>query len=724
MAINRYDQPAEAQFINTYVPIPFDDIAKVALLKQARIDEDLEKQQNMLATYSSFKTAPGQDERSRDQMIEEMKKDFASLQDQPGFVGFRQGLNNISNKWGTDTRLQNLKRNQATFDTMLADYNKAKNEGVPIQNLRDMEEAIHNYINYGEEGLRKRTGSGVLTSPGYKGYVNVREGWEKIVNDVKPSSNQMVYDDKTGMYKVTDKNAGVTLNALSAPFGIKWIKESQNGKDVVTIDHEDFSKNGFRRLMETPEGGQVLIDAKEALLNKGEEVTNENLMDEAYSITIQTVNSIMSERVQSDKSISIDADPYKLAAYKKSLEDVEISFTNQILMSVAGNKLKDPGTIDKAKNTLSDNIKKMDEELLKFKEENKLKEVTETYTTPEGKPYTRTFYETPDGIDMTAEYTQMLDMKENYQKELKETQNYESKMKQKAGLNPNYTPSEEVIEKAKTAGMQAVAMLSAGGSSLSPGRTSTAEEKAKAYQEAYDKALMDKDPNWKKYKNVLEENAKTRVEEVGFARFDKKSYNDLAEQIGQYLYTENVQGQLGGGTGKIEWVQDKGKPFNNKDYENIDNSETPYFYGPVLDPENGELKFMYRFKKKGSSKENPEFLDPVKVDAPDGAIELLIKSGKVHPAEVYLNTLLSRDALGVDELNDKINLPGRDSRYNIRVEAVTPAERSITGNNYYATFNVKDSSGKLIKDKRPYVSKQDLISDIIGYYLDNPDVIK
>ncbi|HOW17145.1 MAG TPA: hypothetical protein PK443_05470, partial [bacterium] len=356
MAINRYVQPAEAQFINTYVPIPFDDIAKVALLKQARIDEDLEKQQNMLATYSSFKTAPGQDERSRDQMIEEMKKDFASLQDQPGFVGFRQGLNNISNKWGTDTRLQNLKRNQATFDTMLADYNKAKNEGVPIQNLRDMEEAIHNYINYGEEGLRKRTGSGVLTSPGYKGYVNVREGWEKIVDDVKPSSNQTVYDDDTGMYKVTDKNAGVTLNALSAPFGIKWIKESQNGKDVVTIDHKDFSNNGFRRLIETPEGGQVLIDAKEALLNKGEEITNENLMDEAYSITIQTLNSIMSERVQSDKSISIDADPYKLAAYKKSLEDVEVSFTNQILMSVAGNKLKDPGTIDKAKNTLSDNV--------------------------------------------------------------------------------------------------------------------------------------------------------------------------------------------------------------------------------------------------------------------------------------------------------------------------------------------------------------------------------
>jgi len=432
----------------------------------------------------------------------------------------------------------------------------------------------------------------------------------------------------------------------------------------------------------------------------------------------------MSERVQSDKSISIDADPYKLAAYKKSLDDVEISFTNQILMSVAGNELKDPGTIDKAKNTLNDNVKMMDEELLKFKEEHKLKEVTETYTTPEGKPYTRTFYETPDGQDMTTEYTQMLDMKENYQKQLKETQNYESKMKQKAGLNPNYAPSEEVIEKAKTAGIQAVAMLSVGGSSLSPGRTSTAEEKAEAYQEAYEKALISKDPNWKKYKDVLEKNAESRVEERGFARFDKKSYNDLAEQIGQHLYTENVQGQLGGGIGRMEWVQDKGKPFDNKDYENIDNSEAPYFYGPVLDPNNGELKFMYRYKKKGSSKENPEFLDPVKVDAPEGAIELLIKSGKVHPAEVYLNTLLSREYVGSDEINDKINLPGRDSRYDIKFENVTPAERSITGNNYYATFNVKDASGNLIKEKRPYVSKQKLISDIIGYYLDNPDVIK
>ena len=86
--------------------------------------------------------------------------------------------------------------------------------------------------------------------------------------------------------------------------------------------------------------------------------------------------------------------------------------------------------------------------------------------------------------------------------------------------------------------------------------------------------------------------------------------------------------------------------------------------------------------------------------------------------------MLLREAFGVDELNDKINLPGRDSRYNIRVEAVTPAEKSVTGNKYYATFNVKDASGKIIQDKRPYNTKQDLISDIIGYYLDNPDVLK
>ncbi len=725
MAINRYDQPAEAQFINTYVPIPFDDIAKVALLKQARIDEDLEKQQNMLATYSSFKTAPGQDERSRDKILSEIQQDFATLQEQPGTLGFRQGLANITTKWGTDTRVQNLRRNQETYDKMLAEYNKAKQDKVPVQNLREMEETLNNYYNYGEEGLRSKQGSGVLTSPGYKGYVDVYKGWQERVNDVKPSSAQTVYNDKTGKYMITDKNAGITLDALSAPFGIKWKEEYKDGKKVITVDHEDFSRNGFKRLMETEEGGQVMINAKEELRKRGEDLTQENLMNEAYSQTLQTVQQIMSERVQSDRSIDMDADPYALAAYKKSLDDSEITFTNPVLMSTSGSKLTSPKKIDEAKNVLTTNIKDMDKKLLEFKEQNNIQERTETYTTPEGKTYTRTFYESPERGDMTDEYNEMLEEKGSYQRKLLEIQDVELKAKREAGLSKDYSPSKEVLAEADAAGKRAVIRLQDSGLGIVAGGNETElteEEKREVYHDAYNAYIEKKDPKWKEYRKVLQERAAAKVEERGVTRFSTKSMNEMAETMGLQHFTENKPGQLGGGTGRIQWAQDDGKGFTNKDYENIDNAKAPEFLGWAKDPEDGTFKFIYRFYKKGSTKENPELMDAVKVDAPAGTAEFLIKQGEITPAEVYLSQVLSKEGLGEDEANKQLNMPGFGDQYQVRFETLTPAERSLSssGTRFKLNFPVYDESSKrIIREERTYSNKQEAITDLIGFYMDS-----
>ena len=722
MAINRYDQPAEAQFINTYVPIPFDDIAKVALLKQARIDEDLEKQQNMLATYSSFKTAPGQDERSRDKILNEIQQDFASLQEQPGTLGFRQGLSNITTKWGTDTRVQNLKRNQETYDKMLAEYNKAKQEKVPMQNLREMESALNDYYNYGEEGMRSKQGSGVLTSPGYKGYVDVYKGWQERVNDVKPSSNQTVYNDKTGKYMITEKNAGVTLNALSAPFGIQWKEEYKNGKKVVTVDHEDFSRNGFRRLMETEEGGQVMINAKEELRKRGEDLTQENLMNEAYSQTLQTVQQIMSERVQSDRSIDMDADPYALAAYKKSLDDSEVTFSNPILMTVSGSKLVSPKKIDEAKTTLSANVKEMDDKLLSFKESNNLKERTETYTTPEGKSYTRTFYESPDGTDMTDEYNKMLEEKNSFQRKLIEIQDVENKAKQEAGLSKDYAPSEKAVKEAEKAARNTVARVHAANMLEGSGNEQMdSETESQVYQDAYENELQKQDPNWKRYKNILQERANASVEQRAVTRFNSKPLNEMAETMGLQHFAENKPGELGGGTGRIQWVQDQGKGFTNKDYEDIDNSRAPEYLGWAEDPEDGKLKFVYRFYKRGSTKENPELMNAVKVDAPAGTAEFLVKNGEITPAEIYLNQILSKEGLGEDEANKQLNMPGFENNYRLKFETLTPAERSLssTGSQFKITFPVYDEkSGRVVREERTYYEKQQAVTDLIGYYMD------
>ena len=39
MAVNRYDQPIDSQFINTYVPIPFEQMLQAGAMKQQRYDQ-------------------------------------------------------------------------------------------------------------------------------------------------------------------------------------------------------------------------------------------------------------------------------------------------------------------------------------------------------------------------------------------------------------------------------------------------------------------------------------------------------------------------------------------------------------------------------------------------------------------------------------------------------------------------------------------------------------
>lgn len=65
--INRFDQPAQAQFINTYVPIPFDELAQAAATRQATLDENLARLDAAQAAAANLNYIPN----SRDQLVVE-----------------------------------------------------------------------------------------------------------------------------------------------------------------------------------------------------------------------------------------------------------------------------------------------------------------------------------------------------------------------------------------------------------------------------------------------------------------------------------------------------------------------------------------------------------------------------------------------------------------------------------------------------------------------------
>jgi len=56
MAVNLYDSPAQAQFINTYVPIQFEGLYKVAEKAQKNLDEIEALQDEVISKYSTINT--------------------------------------------------------------------------------------------------------------------------------------------------------------------------------------------------------------------------------------------------------------------------------------------------------------------------------------------------------------------------------------------------------------------------------------------------------------------------------------------------------------------------------------------------------------------------------------------------------------------------------------------------------------------------------------------
>ena len=56
MAVSRYDTPAQAEFINTYVPIPFEQLYTLGKEAKADVDKALDEQSSALAKWSEFKS--------------------------------------------------------------------------------------------------------------------------------------------------------------------------------------------------------------------------------------------------------------------------------------------------------------------------------------------------------------------------------------------------------------------------------------------------------------------------------------------------------------------------------------------------------------------------------------------------------------------------------------------------------------------------------------------
>lgn len=142
MAVNRYDTPAQLQFINTYVPIPFEQLYTLGKEANARVDKALDDFSKSMDKFGDFRSRSNKDmqtwydETIGKQMpyIDQMAKNPDLIKDRAFRAQMQASINNVDR-----ALLSKLKQNAAQFD----EYKKMEQQlalagkGNPLWHNRD-----------------------------------------------------------------------------------------------------------------------------------------------------------------------------------------------------------------------------------------------------------------------------------------------------------------------------------------------------------------------------------------------------------------------------------------------------------------------------------------------------------------------------------------------------------------------------------------------------------
>lgn len=126
MAVNYYNQPAQAQFINTYVPIPFEDLNNLANVARQERKENEQKIENYFTKYGEFQSRSQTDMGTWNREVTDRVKDVASqIVANPDAIKGEEGRMLVSGlvnntNYGLLSRLrqnaQNLEEGYKTYD--------------------------------------------------------------------------------------------------------------------------------------------------------------------------------------------------------------------------------------------------------------------------------------------------------------------------------------------------------------------------------------------------------------------------------------------------------------------------------------------------------------------------------------------------------------------------------------------------------------------------------
>ena len=227
MAVNRYDSPAQAEFINTYVPIPFEQLYTLGKQAKENVDKALSAYSTALDKWADFQSPSAIDTQEYYNetygralpVAEEMSRNLDMLKTAEGRAKIYSIINNTDRAKLSMLRqsAENLKQRQKINQQLML-------TGKYNPDWHDVDFANYNTLN-----------SGIYNDVSPLAYQSIKELTDNYVNNLKDSfisrSGGFIHTGVTGdqVRQILDKNRSGILSTPEAQMHMKMYVKNNPG---------------------------------------------------------------------------------------------------------------------------------------------------------------------------------------------------------------------------------------------------------------------------------------------------------------------------------------------------------------------------------------------------------------------------------------------------------------------------------------------------------------
>lgn len=251
--VNRYDNPAQAEFINTYVPIPFEQLYTLGKQAKENVDQALKDYSTALDKWAEFQSPSAADTKAYyDEtygralpVAEELSKNLDMIKTAEGRSKIYSAINNVDRAKLSMLRqsAEGLKERQKVNQRLML-------EGKYNPLWHDVDFTGYNTLT-----------SGIYNDVSPLGYQSIKDLTDKYVNNLKDSylgrSNGFIHTGVTGdqIKKILDENKSGILSTPEAQMHMQvYLKQNPGAtaEDAANafmerayIDNQEYIRNNI-----------------------------------------------------------------------------------------------------------------------------------------------------------------------------------------------------------------------------------------------------------------------------------------------------------------------------------------------------------------------------------------------------------------------------------------------------------------------------------------------